>query len=191
MLREGINGIEELVTQYIRVRTAEDRVKALRDAFASENMRSQLVKYLNERPDLNVCATLTKNVIGSLIERNCKEDAFYERLVAFIFESDLLSGSDEESIVAFGVSLLDLRLPYRHYVVTSMDNETFTRVSETYLDEIGEIRRIARRPFLQKTEEASAILELIEGLEDHDARCVLLSHYLDELRSTYDGSAGK
>jgi len=65
-------------------------------------------------------------------------------------------------------------------------DERFSQVSKTWLDEVEEIRRIARRPFLQKTEESSAVLEVIEGLEEHDARCVLLAHYVDELRSGSD-----
>lgn len=69
-----------------------------------------------------------------------------------------------------------------------MDNDRFSQVSETWSEEVGELRRIARRPFLQKTEEASAVLEVIGDHEERDVRSVLLAHYLDELRLAYDQS---
>ena len=122
-------------------------------------------------------------MVGSLISRNCGERDFYAQLASFVFDSNLLSDKGVERVVAFGMSMIDRRLPYRHYEVTTMDNELFTQMSETWLDEVREIRRIAHRPFLQKTEEASAVLEVIDSLEEHDVRCVLLAHYFDELRS--------
>lgn len=185
MVYEEVEGIEDLVTVYERVRASEDRAGAYRSARISDDVRTRFVEHVNGCPELGICATLAESVIGSLVARNCEEGDFYAQLASFVFDSELLSGKIGERLVAFGISLIDQRLPYRHYEVVTMDNRRFSQVSETWAEEIGEVRRIAHRPFLQKTEEASAVLDIIENLEGFDVRCVLLAHYLDELRSEF------
>ena len=104
----------------------------------------------------------------------------------------ILSGKDEERVAAFGMSLIDRRIPYRHYDDLTMDNVRFSQASKTWPEEVGDLRRITHKPFHQKTEEASAVLEVIGGHEERDARSVLLAHYLDELRwHTARATAGR
>ena len=183
------NGLQRLIESFNRVKDSEDRAQAYSEEsrlqrFDSE--RSTLQKYLATKPHLNAGANLSNRVVETLAARNVDEKKFYQAICDFVFESKLLE-SEEERFVAFCFTLFDAHLPYRQFRCLSMDDEKFLKITGACQEEVRSVQQVAMRVFLQKTEEASAVLDVIDALDDDESRAVVLAHYLEAVRAVAAG----
>lgn len=149
----------------------------IRKHAGSETMKD----YVSGRPDFNDTIILAATALDTLVARNYPEPMFHAKLCEFIFGSALLE-RDDERMVALWVCANDLRMPYRHYNVVRMSDERFSTLAAENLHEVTLVQQIAQRRFRQKTEEASAVLEVIDAIEDTEARTVVLALYVDAAR---------
>ena len=123
---------------------------------------------------------LTQQVITKMLLTNCTEEEFYKNLRQYISESPLLE-NDEEREAALIIVLNDSRLPYFKLNLVSMSDEEFNRRASENEELVDKLRRIALRNFKQKTEQGSAVLDLILQLENEEDRAVLMGIYLSSI----------
>ncbi len=127
-------------------------------------------------------AGLMKSVIAMQLLRNPDVADFYNEIWRFIASNELLH-DDEERAAALALLLLDNRLPYCKYDLLTLDEEAFSSAIDSIQPQVFELRRVLRRSFSQKTEEASALLSIIDSVDDDNvARVVLFSALLVEVR---------
>lgn len=123
---------------------------------------------------------LTQQVITKMLLTNCTEEEFYKNLRQYISQSPLLE-NDEEREAALIIVLNDSRLPYFKLNLVSMSDEEFNRRASENEELVDKLRRIALRNFKQKTEQGSAVLDLILQLENEEDRAVLMGIYLSSI----------
>lgn len=125
---------------------------------------------------------LTQQVVSKILLTNCAEKDFYKTLGQFILKSPLLD-NDEEREAALVVVLSDPRLPYFELNLVSMRDEEFNKRALDNEELIDKLRRVSLRTFAQKTENGSAVLDLILQLESEKDRAVLMGIYLSSIFS--------
>lgn len=123
--------------------------------------------------------------IQNLLLKNLEEDEFYECLRSFIYNNPVLATADEQRL-AFLIAAMNDQLPYKHIEVISMDNEEYASRKETLNESILNIFQLANRPFSQKTENASALLDVIENYPDKVDRTILLAAIIDAFQLQAD-----
>ena len=123
-----------------------------------------------------------------LQDQHPSEKDFYTDLWNYISKSPILP-NDKARVVALFNCAIDKRLPYfklDYEQVLSMENEEYKAVA----DQIGEstfskMEYILNAEFEQKTEQASLIVQMMDGIKDYRQRCVfmarLVSYYKHEL----------
>lgn len=116
--------------------------------------------------------------ISNLIMKNYPEEEFYEKLRSIIFDSPVLA-SDSERQLAFLLAIMNELLPYEHVDVISMDEDEYSERKERLSKQLSKISHLANRPFSQKTENASALMDVIDPIEDKRDRAVLLAAVID------------
>lgn len=118
-------------------------------------------------------------LIGALALENMGEEEFYRRLRIGVLGDAL---DEEQKECAFLLASINTQIPYDQVQVVSMDQEEFTRRSSALMPEVARIITLVNRPFKQKTEKASALLDVIESVDDMRDRSVLMSAMLDSLQ---------
>lgn len=115
--------------------------------------------------------------LSMLARLNLDVGSFYERLWEVIASNGLLADERERVIALFFV-LVSQALPYFKLPLTRMDSDEFRERQEGLSAEINKVRHIILRDFDQATEEASAIIEVLEQQKDVRNRTVLMATYI-------------
>lgn len=180
---------EVLEKWYREVRDAEDATARLR-AIAEEAAMQDQASFVSEMVEafgaqkMHSVASLVVGPLGYLQSRNDGEEQFYGRLLALVLDSGLLE-TDEMKKLALGFALCCAGMPYRQAHLVTMDDGEFAERTQRLAAALKDILNMSRRQFAQKTETASAVLELINEHEDERDRAVLMAALLDSVR---DGS---
>ncbi len=98
--------------------------------------------------------------------------------------------SEKEKAFAFYYTLVDSKIPYQYVgKPLSMDNEKFKRILDENNESVEKIKYIFKSNYIQRTEQASLILNCLEKIDDFEARTVLLARAFglqDEKRKSVD-----
>lgn len=116
--------------------------------------------------------------LEALLRQNmpCKE--FYAKLWEYIAKDTILSGAKEKAFALFYI-WIDVRIPYFELEPgLKMSNEVYQEVSGKLRALIKKARFILYAPVEQKTERASRILKLVDGVQDEKERAVLTAWVL-------------
>lgn len=115
---------------------------------------------------------LENRIMENLIQQKMTEDEFYQNLWGKICDSTLLP--DKKAQTAFLVCLwFDFRIPY--YQVGQgcrMEDEEFAQLCDQIWPTIKKAYFILSIPMAQKTQRASLLMELADGIEDERERIV-------------------
>lgn len=117
------------------------------------------------------------STISMIARMDLDANAFYEKLWE-ILSSDVVLATYDDKVVALFFVLTNSSLPYRRLPLVRMDSAEFSRRLESLSNDLDEIRRIVVRDFEQATEEASAILDVVERHQDIRDKSVLLASYI-------------
>lgn len=117
------------------------------------------------------------STISMIVRMDLGVSAFYQKLWEIISSDAVLATYDDKVMALFFV-LTNSSLPYRRLPLVRMDSAEFSRRLESLSNDLDEIRRIVVRDFEQATEEASAILDVVERHDDIRDRSVLLASYV-------------
>ena len=119
--------------------------------------------------------------IRALLSKQLESEEFYERLWEFISSSSLFSTEEERAAVLLLV-LSDPRLPYVKFPIVEIDDDRFGELLEMLDGELHALSRAAILPFARKTDEASAVLSVVDSHKEDDERAVMLAYYLQLVR---------
>jgi len=97
---------------------------------------------------------------------------FYSRLWRQINDNPLFQ-RESEKLIALGAALTIPGMPYKQGNTISMDDEEFVRRVQSLSHDSRDVLGMASRHFSQRTESASAVLELINSHADPRDRAVL------------------
>lgn len=176
---------------------ADQLLESARDAYArivaSEDPAKELENEVREHPKgvsqddydglVNNCdgAGLIGQYVSSslslLARPNPDVDVFYRRLWSTVSSNEMLA-DEREKIIALFFILVSQALPYFKLALTHMDEDEFKERREGLDAALDEVRHITLRDFSQATEEASALLGVVERQEDPRDRAVLMGAYI-------------
>ena len=167
-----------------RVRNSEDGTGTLRQlipyyAFVADNDEVDSLELAH--PSVPVTWSLVDATLEKLCQRNLSEDGFYASLYGLFFEGELF-GDDDERIVALFCALANARVPYIHFDLPEMPQERFDRYKRNLSRELRGLSQVAYRSFPQKTQEALAVLSIIDTCESQDEKAVALGMFLSLVR---------
>lgn len=136
--------------------------------------------YKGEAFDLTV--NYMEGVVRSLVLMNDDTPVFYEKLYNSIFNSSI--GFDEvQRQCCFFLASVSPLLPYEHVDVVSMNDDEYLARREANAEKIERITRLANRPFSQKTENASAVMDIVDSTDNRDDKAILFSAAIDAFQS--------
>lgn len=93
-----------------------------------------------------------------------------------------LFGDDEERVRAILCMLANPRIPYVLFDPPSMSQERFDECRRDIADELRVLSQVAYRSFPQKTQEALAVLSVLDGCASEDHKTVALAMFLSLVR---------
>ena len=169
---DGLIAVDELLqtqdlkTQKLYLRTFCDECESL-DCFAKEcNMGAF------DGDDFKQAQTLLNQVVSSLIKKNVSEEDFYEELQEKYRDETLFDSSSKRACFLLTV-WIDQRIPYYHlHEGCKMENEEYRELQTKILNQLKTAKFIVYRGGLQKTEQASLLMELAQTITDERERAV-------------------
>lgn len=111
-----------------------------------------------------------------------KPEFFYKELI-----NDLQKNffDKKELAVAFERILRDSRIPFEYLGKTlTMDQDIYKKKIKKNKESIKKIMYALRIEYSQKTEQASVLLNIIEGIDDYDDKVVVFSQLIDIIQRT-------
>lgn len=174
----GIKGLYKRISDNeIAPEELKDIIEQIDNVFSREDLQ----RFLGEDLRLQSQSTLLPMVVESTIQYlqllDLSETDFYGRLWSYISNPELFESEDDRANALF-FTLTSNQLHYVHYDLVSMEDETFDNKTKEFKDEIERIIEICKRPFAQKTQQASALLSIIESKDDIADKAVLLVYAL-------------
>lgn len=171
----------------------------LNDLVNADNPRHAFVEYMlrhagemidfegltDEYSNLPFVNQLVDDSARKLMAENPEVDAYYESLWE-VLSSDVLFTDEERPLVLLLMVGSKLH-PYRRYELIRMDDISFKNAIGRLESQIGELRRLVSRGFVQKTEESSALLSVVNSREPIEEQAVLMSVYLSMVRNPTNG----
>lgn len=146
--------------------------KTLEIIFSNEDSKSLKNKY----------GALIDAMLASVQAQNLTEDKFYNELWNKVIHSPFFTSKREQAFALYYV-WIDKRVPY--FQLTEgrrMSNESYRQYISELSPEIKKVLYILNTTSLsQKTERASLILDIIQGIPSRDKQIVLLSKLISEL----------
>lgn len=144
------------------------------DTFLSDDVLVRTVEKIDALGD---------RILDNLVRQKLPEAEFYASLWNKICDTTLLPGLSEQ--VAFLVWLwVDIRIPY--YQIgegCTMANEEFVQIRDALWPTLKKAFYILIVPLDQKTQRASLLMELADGLEDERERAVFWAYVISKLRT--------
>lgn len=157
---------------------ADDFGAALKDASRDNNNFNELAQ---RYPTLPNVIGIVVSVAKKLMLDGPEEGAFYTSLWGLL-SSDGLFTSDEERALALLFLQDSLLIPYRDLPLTSMSDDDYVAYRERLLSSIEALHHVMQRDFLQKTQEASAMLAILDSCDSGEEKAVLMSMLLSMVR---------
>lgn len=115
---------------------------------------------------------LENRVVDGLIRKNVSEDEFYEALYQRLSDSTLMPDAEEQA--RFLMALwMDLRIPYyRLDEGCVMEDEKFVAMQKEIEPQLKKAKHIVFRRDLQRTQQASLLVELSRSIENQEQLAV-------------------
>ena len=172
--------LESARSAYERIAASDDPAKELEAAVREHPKGVNQDEYddlVNNCEGAGLIGQYVSSSLSLLARPNSDVSVFYQRLWGTISSNEMLAGEKEKVIALFFV-LVSQALPYFKLPLTRMTKEEFKERREGLSTAIDEVRHITLRDFDQATEEASALLGVIERQEDSEDRTILMAAYL-------------
>ena len=179
--------VESVLQEWFNsVSSAKDSPTALAQlAEANTIDESELVKAMVDAYGIAAISPLAALVVNQLLfleSLNLSERKFYERLWKALNDSSLYD-TDAVRKQALGIAVTCPGMPYRQADVITMSDEEYADRQQSLSAALQDMVNMLNRRFAQKTQTASAILDIIEKQEDRTDRAVMLSVLLESVRN--------
>lgn len=194
ILSRGKGSLANLCVAYHEVidkAETPDRVRLFRylsenfdPAESSEQLEIDTIISTNEEKVLEGrYEAIVKEMLGSVVQQNLPEDAFYEEL--WIAINSPFFRDPKAKAIALKAVLEDKRIPY--YAIpddaTKMTNDEFKRIRKSLYKQQAKIRFLLSYKFSQKTEQADLILRELDSVTGNE-KLVLMALLLKEAQSS-------
>lgn len=179
---EVVMEFDEAVELVRLLRTSKDPAGSL--CVAAEDASEVSVDFnmlSAQYPMLPNVVNMVASVVKRLMIEGPDKNRFYTALWEFL-SSDSLMPTDEEKAIALLFLLDSYLIPYRQLPLLCMSEDDYKRHRDSLAFNIGVARHIMQRDFLQKTQEASAVLSIIESCESNEEKAVLMAVVLGMVR---------
>lgn len=154
----------------------------VQDMIDIENLQNFLScdEFLTISPDIS---NLANRILENLIPQRVSQEAFYETLWEKIGDTSLLPNRSDQ--IAFLACLkIDPRIPY--YQIgegCTMGNEEYGKIVKKIKPDLNRAGFILFAPIRQKTQRASLLMELADGLQDEREKIVFWADVIARSRS--------
>lgn len=139
----------------------------------SEEEIQQIIK--NADPLVFACVfKQTTTLSNALSLKELSVDDYYEELWSMIPRSEYFSFRETVKVALLAL-IKSPAIPYIPFQLVTMDDEEFASRREKLENEIMLLERITNIKYLQFTQQASALIEVISPIEDKRDRAVLLA----------------
>ena len=132
---------------------------------------------------------MTEGYVDYLSKCLYTESDFYKKVWEYLNNSDIFP-DDKNRAIAFCCICVHPMIPY--YQIQpglQMDNSDYRQISEEVYTYRNKIQFIMKQKFEQKTEQASAILSILDSIKGAEQRTVLLSLLISDLQNSSQGDA--
>ena len=178
---EGIEKAQQLLA---RLESSGDASHLLREVIGDYIVQiddDELAKQAEQYDQFPLVWHLCNSALERLCEQNLSEESFYDSLWNFASQSGLFVSDEDKALVMFCV-LSNPRVPYACFDHPLMDDTAFEATADSLSAEGRVLRQIAVRSFVQKTQEAHAVLDVLERHASRDDKAVLLAMFLSFVR---------
>ena len=165
---------------YARIMASDDPAKELEAAVREHPKGVDQEDYdnlVNSCEGAGPIGQYVSSSLSLLASPNPDVDVFYQRLWDSISSNEILAGEREKVIALFFI-LVSQALPYFKLTLARMDRDEFKERRGNLSAEIDKVRHITLRDFDQVTEEASALLGVLERQNDSRDRTILMAAYI-------------
>lgn len=132
---------------------------------------------------------LIDGALDVLLQKNCSCTEFYAELWDFIEHNTILTEKKQKAFALYYI-WIDARIPYYQLDAgIRMDNTVYKETIEKLKPMIKKARFILYTPTAQRTERASRLLKLLEGVENEDEKAVLMAQILAMIEVRNEGAA--
>lgn len=160
-------------------------LQVLLEQFSANNFKTEPESKMISQEELMLVDwkyfNLLEAMIYRLVDENMDEALFYEKLYECVFQSPLFAVKNDEEraiLLFFMIARINV-LPYFHIENTSpIDKQEFTEILNRLSPEIQKVVHILNRRIVSRTEEAAALYQLLNQVEDEEEKVVLLSTML-------------
>ncbi len=134
------------------------------------------------RDSLSAFAFRYKNYICGIIDlifaEHLTPEEYYQRLWNMLQENNLFASKERNEMMLFLV-WGDSRTPYYHFESPlGMENCEFLEVTDKIKPEISKLLFVLNANYLQRTEEASCILEILNSIHDSTSKVVFIANLI-------------
>lgn len=146
---------------------------------SSDEERVEVMFSEGERRSLEECyGKMVNGLLEATLRKKLPVEEFYQALWKAIAENPVLE-DEKEKVFAVYYIWIDVRIPYFELEQgIKMSNADFMEITKKRLEDIKRIRFIMTAPLEQKTERASLLLKMLEGVPDEKERTVLMAQIM-------------
>lgn len=142
---------------------------------------AQWLNVLNRHKGVAEKGTLIDSVINVLICRHLDKDEFYRLLYECLNEicAQMEERRDEFSLLA----ICNIKIPYEGDELVCLTDDRYIELTHLVQEQFDKLIRIYDRNYPQKTQTSSAVLRILDAIEDEELRAVLFSLWNNLLTS--------
>lgn len=138
-----------------------------------------LVKYKEMRQRLEKDV---QKLLDDLIKQNVAEIEFYQSLWNSMNDVERFCDKAEQIYALYSI-YIDPRVPYFQLCeLVTMENETVLEITTSIENDIKKLIYLLFYEFEQKTEEAAALLDVLDSKSNKEEKIVLMAHLLQKIR---------
>ena len=124
------------------------------------------------------------------ISENWNREQFYAHLWNYILTNVMWSTNEEKAFALYYIAI-DVRSPYYNVGVgLKMSDDDYSKIQDEIFDAFREFRFIIALDIPERTEEASMVLRLLDGMKTDEQKIVLISrilaYYNDKIQRIID-----
>lgn len=134
---------------------------------------AQWLTVLDKRKSLNENGALVGTLVNLLICKELDENEFYQRLYESLNKLCEHAGESKEEISL--LVICDLKIPYIGVGFGSISDERYIELTHLVARQFDELIKIFDSKFPKKTQTSSAVLRVLDSIEDEKQRAVLFS----------------
>lgn len=208
-LKDGKNAVEALLMTYkgemldvcyqvyMVICSVDEQWRLLKHFFECSqyivsNKTKEIDVYFSDKEIKDLKKQYSKLIDGlleKLLQKKLEKDDFYKELWENINSDIVFEGGNAKAYAIYNL-FADIRMPY--YKIGEglrMSDEAYKKTFDGLLSKISEAKFILAYPMEQRTQIASLLVDLIEGMDSMEKKAVLMAQIIELVRLIYEPHA--